>query len=119
MFSKSALVASLFLHSEGCLHGWFTSVVEDSWSYESPSILHMQSAEGIVSGIAGGCDSLQHSSVLDELRRCQRGNDILVEALPAGLHGQPAVKKCWRSFAATTAWQWACVEHRCGFLRVC
>ncbi|KAL1476111.1 hypothetical protein MTO96_036765 [Rhipicephalus appendiculatus] len=116
---KSALVASLFLHSEGCLHGRFTSVVEDSWSHESPSILHMQSAEGIVSGIAGGCDGLQHSSVLDELRLCQRGNDILVEALPAGLHGQPAFKKCWRAFAATTAGSGPMWNIRCGLLRVC
>lgn len=62
-------------------------MVEDSLSQESSFILHMQCAGGIGSGVAGGCDGLLHSSVLDELRRCQHGNDVLVEALSAGLHG--------------------------------
>lgn len=61
----------------------------------------MQSAGGIGSGIAGGCDSVQHSSVMNELKWLHE-NDILVEALSAAL----------RASAATTVWQWACVEHK-------
>lgn len=99
---KSALVASLFLHLEGCRHWRFHfSGWRDSWSHESPFILCVQSAGGIGSGIAGGCDSVQHSSVMNELKWLHE-NDILVEALSAAL----------RASAATTVWQWACVEHK-------